>query len=286
MKIISKLIDFFKMDSTREMEAIQKQVEVPRYCTDMSWTQDSEQSIVANGTYDLKNFSKHESDTVKHVYNYVEKNYPKEYQAIGLANESYQIIYKPRYVLHEIIILKYQASSNPVDKFAVALAYATKGAYFRDKSLYYFESCIDDISPEFMSDFVSYMPLHTYSIISELYEQEHNYKQAIYYTNLQKKYGDPDNPFFENRIHMLNEKQNIQRTKRKLKISKKRAEFENDVTNAAKMFLETGELPIQKQANDQASSKSSSMTKYEVERYAVMCNAHLEHQEEMEQYKE
>ena len=53
-------------------------------------------------------------------------------------------------MLWEILIQLYEDSENPIDKFACALAYETKGALFREKALQKFEESIDYITPEFM----------------------------------------------------------------------------------------------------------------------------------------
>ena len=42
-------------------------------------------------------------------------------------------------MLWEILIQLYEDSENPIDKFACALAYETKGALFREKALQKFE---------------------------------------------------------------------------------------------------------------------------------------------------
>ena len=243
---VEKVLDIFKLSSTRELESEHRNLEPTIYIPDMNWEQDTNASITKDGIYDLKNFSKHESDTVKHYYDYVLNHYPIEYQAMGLANEGYGIKYKPRYIIHEIIIQKYQYSEKPYDKLAVAFAYVTKGGYFVDRALRYYEECMNNISIDIVGRFLSFMPLNTYSIISKLYEHEHKYEQAAYYTKLQKRYGDPNNSYFDNRITELLEKQRNWKPKRNMKMSTRQKEFEEDVIFATKMFLETGRLPSHK----------------------------------------
>lgn len=281
MKIITKFLDALRLEKE---DNVCPPTKAPKYVTDMSWEQDPNQSIVdSNGRYDFRNFSKHETDTIKHVLSVTKKKYPEQYQALGLANESYPIKYKPRYILHEIIILKYGSSLEAIDKFAVALAYSTKGAYFREKALEYFEASIDEIPPEIMSDFISYMPLHTYSIISGLYEQVRDFQEAIYYTKLQKEYGDPDNPYFDDRINKLLYKEKLNPAKRTLKMPQDRIELENSITKAAKDFLKAERLPSNKKPIKHKTQKS--MSRYDIERYAIMCNAYMEHQDEIEIYE-
>lgn len=211
---------------------------MPKYITEMEWEQDLNESVLKNEKYDLKNFSKHESDTIKHVLDVVKNKYPNEYYSLGLANESYTIKYKPRYVLYEIIILKYSKSNSFIDKFAVSLAYESKGAFYRKNAIAYFEESEHYITPSLMDDFVSYMPLHVYTMFSKLYEQEHDYEKAISLTKMAKKYGDPKNPYFDIHINELIEKKLKIPKKRKTSISQDQINFENEVTNAAQYFLQ------------------------------------------------
>lgn len=143
MTFIKQILDGLKLQSTKDKKVISM---TPKYMTDMEWVQDSNKSIVNNkGTYDLTKFSIHEADTVWHVLDVVSRKYPQEYQSLGIVNESYPIKYKARYVLFEIVILKYGQSDNPMDKFAVAMSYQSKGAHYRSIAIKYFEESINHL---------------------------------------------------------------------------------------------------------------------------------------------
>ncbi|MCT6798426.1 hypothetical protein [Blautia hydrogenotrophica] len=161
---------------------------------------------------------------------------------MGFANENEPIKYKPRYVLWEILIQLYEDSENPIDKFACALAYETKGALFREKALQKFEESIDYITPEFMQKFISYMPLNVYMKFSRLYESNHEYEKAILYTELGHKYGNKNNPNFNKRIRELQDKIKRNPKKRKYNPSQETLEFEKDIVNAAKYFIKVANL--------------------------------------------
>lgn len=209
-----------------------------KYFPDMNWTQDSSQSIItADGRYDLKHFSKHETETINHIIGVIKEKYPIEFRSMGFANESAPVKYKPRYVLWEILVQLYKDSDDPIDKFACALAYETKGALFRENALQKFEESINYITPEFTQQFTSYTPLCVYMEFSRLYESNHEYEKAIYYTELGQKYGENDNPNFDKRINDLIEKIKRNPKKRKYNPSKETLEFERDVENAAKYFI-------------------------------------------------
>lgn len=324
MGMFDKLLDKFKLESTREMEressqdnfvsyidnsckeefnhpieklnthnstGVGRKNHAPKYITDMTWSQDRDQSIcTSDGRYDLKKFSNHESATVNHILKVVKNKYPKQYQSMGLVNEAYMIKYKPRYVLFEIAIILYEKSENPIDKLAVSLAYESKGAYFRKNAIDYFESAEPYITPEFMQDFISYMPLKVYTTFADLYEGEHEYEKAIKYINIAKKYGDADNPHFDMHINKILEKQSKGLQKSIMKMSKKQQEFENDVTEAAKRFLgisskienvnpikpEKVEEPVQYHKKYQKDYNKDILL------YAARCEKHAQEQDYME----
>lgn len=214
-----------------------KDSKIPKYIADTSWEQDSSQSITINGIYDFTSFSQHEIDTIKHVLSTVKCKYPKEYQALGLANEAYVIKYKPRYILYEIIILKYKESSSFIDKFAVSLAYESKGAFFRQQSIRFFEESECHISSSLLKDFISYMPLRTYTIFSEIYEKEHDYDNAIYYAKIAQKYRNIESSFSKEKIKELYKKKENPPKRRKTKMTPDRIKLESEINSAAKLFL-------------------------------------------------
>lgn len=272
-------------------ESLLNDHDIPKYCTDMSWTQNSDLSITTeDGRYDLTRFSPHESDTIHHVLNVVKEKYPQEYQSIGLANESYGIKYKARYILFEAIIIKYADSDSFIDNFAVALAYESKGAYFRKQAIEYFEKSEPYISTDFMKDFVSYMPLHVYTMFAKLYEQEHDYDKAIYYTEKARCWSIAGNVYFNDKIKELLEKQSKNAPIRNMKMSERQKEFEKDVTAAANYFLgKSDSLPKRTEHTKEFVflEQKKPIREYhtDLERYAVMCNAYMERQDEMEEYK-
>ena len=216
---------------------------LPKYMTDMDWIQNSYESITTpDGRYDLKNFSKHEIETIDYVVGVIKEKYPLELRSMGFANESYSIIYKPRYVLWEMLVQLYRDSTSPIDKFACSLAYEAKGAMFRQRAIQKFEESIKYITPEFMQQFISYSPLCVYMKFSRLYESNHEYEKAIYYTQLGHRYGEKDNPNFDKRINELTEKMERAPKRRKYNPSQKSLDFEKDIENAAKYFIKRLDL--------------------------------------------
>lgn len=211
---------------------------LPKYTADTDWIQNSDQSITTpDGRYDLKHFSKHETETINHTVRVVKEKYPLELRSMGFANESALIKYKPRYILWEMLVQLYKDSTDPIDKFACALAYEAKGAIYREDALQKFEDSINYITPEFMQLFTSYTPLCVYMKFSRLYERNHEYEKAIYYTKQGQKYGEKYNPNFDKRIAELIEKIKRNPKKRKYNPSKGTLEFEKYIENATKHFI-------------------------------------------------
>lgn len=282
MSFFDKILEKFKLKSTYQMEYQQK-IHPPKYLTEY-YEQDSNQSITTGASYDFTRFSAHEAHIVKQVWNTVKQKYPPEYQSIGLANESYCIKYKPRYILFEIIICLYSKSDNPIDMFAVSLAYASKGAVFRKQALEYFEKSEDYIDSDLLDEFISCLPLHIYLMFSDLYEKEHLYEDAIRYTKLAKRFGEPSNSSFDTRIDMLKRKllNSPRKVNRKVPDSKKKMEI--NITKAATFFIENNYLPSN--MNNIQKTIQKPVRKMTATEYAIMCNAYLDHEDEMEQYKD
>lgn len=201
------------------------------------YNQDPTKSVVdENRRYDLKRFSKQEYDIIRSVLSSVERRYHPSLRSMGLANEAYPITYKARYVLFDIIIVRYEKSTVPIDRLAVALAYESKGAYFRNEAISYLESCIKDIAKSELGRFQSYMPYSLYLKISQLYEKEHDYKKAITYTKKARASKGASKEYCTERIAALEKK--LEKPPRIVKRKKPDYydAFEADVRRAAIAF--------------------------------------------------
>ena len=159
----------------------------PYYPTYIS--QNSNDSIVSeNGIYDFKKISHQEEQVIFSVLNTVKRNFSPDYYSIGLVLESYGIVYKPRYILFELIVQKYKQSSEPIDRFAVGIAYSNKGAVYRKSAIEYIENSINDIPSDCFSLISNVYPLWgLYNLMSELCEKELLFEKAIEYAILSIK---------------------------------------------------------------------------------------------------
>lgn len=145
--------------------------------------QHSDDSIInAAGLYDMQNISLSERAVVLQVLANVKRKYPKKYRTIGLYNESYPVLYKPRYLLFEILIQKYEKSEHTIEQFAVALAYTTKGANGRAKAIEHLELAMPKITDKDLQHISRYILLWAaFNDFSVLYEKEGYYDLALTY---------------------------------------------------------------------------------------------------------
>lgn len=196
--------------------------------------QTSEESLLTeDGRYDLTRFSPHEDKTIRQVINAANRNYTSVYRAMGLANESYPIIYKPRYVLFDVIVIAYGQSESPLDQMAVSFAYIQKGARYRPDAIRYFEMAIEKVPLYELNRFASVSVLSMLSQIAETYEREHDYKSAIkwYKVLIKKRAGNTD--YFKNKVSQLEEKDKNWKPLRRRKPSDSDLEFDEQVYRAA-----------------------------------------------------
>ncbi|MCD8372049.1 MAG: hypothetical protein LUD27_01965 [Clostridia bacterium] len=204
--------------------------------------QDSSQSILINGQYDLAHFSVHEYKVIRQAAINSGCKYDSCTGSLKLMNTAYPIVYKPRYVLLEMIVQLYGNSAQQNDILAVALAYAYKGAAFRVPAIERFELYLKKTGkmpletglPNFM---ILSEPLFS-NKISELYEKEHIYEKALFYTqNAYKficKHFKGDWPFYTNRIAALEEL--IENPKKKRK-DRRDEKFERQITEATTKII-------------------------------------------------
>ena len=207
------------------------------------YEQNSSQSIIAaNYKYDLTRFSQHEADVVRKVLSIVKTKYPAEFQSLGLVNEAYVIKYKPRYVLFEIAVTKYRNSASAFDKFAVAYAFANKGADFRLAAIGAFEEAIGKIPFTVLDKFASLDFTFTCNMFSKLYEQEWEFDNAIFWLKKAIRRGGLNSKYFAERINKIKKRKidviRNNKHKRNRRISIENEKFEHDVHAAALRFIQ------------------------------------------------
>ena len=114
------------------------------------------------------------------------------------------------------------------------------------------------------------------------------YERAIYFTKLAKRFGEPSNPFFDDRILSLKEHALHDFPKPNRRMSNRQKQFEENVTKAATYFIMNKNLPTEMNTTAHTfkprPKAKPSLSPTQLNEYAIMCNAALDHEEEMRQY--
>ena len=151
------------------------------------FSQDSSRSLrTADGEYDFEHFSDHEIEVIVSVIRTAKScKYASELKGIGLANEAYSIVYKPHYILDEIIIQKYKDSDSPFDLLAVGEAYNNQGARAYREALEYLLRYDREATQEQKDTAQEYLMVArepSFSIqIALLYEKVGDFQNALAY---------------------------------------------------------------------------------------------------------
>lgn len=154
-----------------------------------AYPQNSRNSIITpNGQYDFERFSNSEIKTITDVILNSIKKYPPKYRGIGLSVESYPVMYKARYILHEAIIVEFSNSIAALNQLAVGLAYNTKGYYFYPNSVKCLSSSIDLIQQNDWDKLQkSFMKWKVYSDLAEMCLSLGKLTDALNYAELSRK---------------------------------------------------------------------------------------------------
>lgn len=205
------------------------------YPDDISSLQDPSKSVVNGSRYDMSRFSKHETKIIEMVLSAADRKYKGDYSAIGLANECYPIVYKPRYIVFETLIQRYCFSEKALDKIAVSFAYWSKGAKYFEKAAKLFEDAKDKVDWIKIHEFSSMCRL--LSQFSDMYESIHEYDKAIECIRLSSKYENTPKDYVKKRIALLEEKKNNFKPYKPRKMTQDQCEFESLVSYAASKYV-------------------------------------------------
>lgn len=148
--------------------------------------------IVTGGYYDFARFSLQEATRIKNVLDSVKRNYPPEYYTVGLAENSFGVLYKPRSVLNAIVTRLYHDSTIPLDCLSTALAYSTRGAAFRKQSIEHFERAYPYMDSHLLGLFRIISPETIYFTFAKQYEKEHEYQTAFTLLTFGCMYLEPE----------------------------------------------------------------------------------------------
>lgn len=145
--------------------------------------------LTSDGRYDPSRLTADEHDTILAVLHRTDEKYAPRFRAIGLTVESQPILYKARYILHDIIILRHSESETPLDRLAVGLAYSTKGAYYRPQAIAYLTDALPQIKRKEFQLLSKSFPLWSiYDKLADLCEGEALLDDALKYSKLAADY--------------------------------------------------------------------------------------------------
>lgn len=228
------------------------------------YSQDPAQSITdEKGRYDFSHFSAHEAGIIRAVLRDVITSYPQKYHSLYLAANSESIKYKARPVLFDCVTIISTGVSQPGDCLARARAYTSKGYYYVEQALYWYEQYFAKTDEGVMSELpLIYYPRFLYTSVAKLYEEMGYYEKALQYVDLMQYHrGIPIPPDWEDiktessiameeRTRSMDQKmeedwKNKLCTKMERFTSKppskqmgeKRKNLENDIHKAANFFL-------------------------------------------------
>lgn len=160
-----------------------------------------------DGLYDFNNLSASEINTVVNILTVTFSNkYPKDFRSVGMLNECYTVMYKARYITMELIIEIFAESKSPYDSLAVAEAYRSKGAAFREQAILKYEDYLQNATclqkEKISTTFALFDNRLLYHNLSELYEKEHNPYRALKYAETAESYNREHLPLYP--LHVAN----------------------------------------------------------------------------------
>lgn len=108
--------------------------------------------------------------------------FPQKQQGIALAFFSESVVYKPRYIVNQIIVEFTKDSDNPLDIAAAFISFSRGGSNHRKNAIEMFELIPKHISfplSPFNNNFSMYSWSRLYLIAAEIYEKEHLFEKAL-----------------------------------------------------------------------------------------------------------
>lgn len=154
-----------------------------------TYAQSDSTVLNADGRYDMTKFTAEEHNTILAVLQRTDEKYPAQYRAVGLAIEARPIMYKAKYVLNDIIVLRHESSAAPLDQLAVGLAYSTKGAYYRPQAIRYLSTALPNIGNKDIHLLSAEFPLWSiYDRLADLCESEAHLEDALRYSKMAERH--------------------------------------------------------------------------------------------------
>ena len=135
------------------------------------------------GEYNFKCITEEENQEIIAILKATIDEFQEPYIGIGLAFKSEAAVYKPRYILNQIIIEYCSNSYNKFDILAKAIAFSRKSAKYRSLALSEFEKYFSSHEIAEMpqkNGLPIYSEYRLFCVMAELYEKEYQFESALY----------------------------------------------------------------------------------------------------------
>lgn len=140
-------------------------------------------STYPDGGYCFTCITPEENEEIVSILDKADK-LPPDQQGVALAFYSESTIYKPHYIIDQIIIEFVNGSTYPLDRLAEFIAYSRKGSAFRQNAINSFEEYekvkINVEMPSVNSCITAYSSARLYLMAAEIYEKEYQFEKALH----------------------------------------------------------------------------------------------------------
>ena len=130
-------------------------------------------TVLPNGGYNFACVTPEENDTIISLLSQANE-FPYAQRGIALAFLSENTVYKPRYIVNQILIEYGAQTDGKLDKAAEVIAYSRNGSAYREKAIKTFEQL--DASMTFPPS-VSGLEMYSWSRL--YYEKEYQFENAL-----------------------------------------------------------------------------------------------------------
>lgn len=130
-----------------------------------------------NGYYQFDTIDKDEQNLIMQI---IKKSNKADIKSLEFYSLSNSIIYKCRYILFELMVIKYKDSPLLYDQLVTGLAYKEKGAFYRPAAIEHIQNYVDKANNEDWFRVNQFIPKSSVLLIlSELYEKEYDFTSAL-----------------------------------------------------------------------------------------------------------
>lgn len=137
-------------------------------------------NVSVNKTNEYYQFDTINEDEQNLIMKIIKMSNKADIKSLEFYSLSNNVIYKCRYILFELMVLKYKDSPLLYDQLVTGLAYKEKGAFYRPAAIEYIQNYVDKANNEDWFRVNQLIPKSSILLIlSELYEKEYDFTSAL-----------------------------------------------------------------------------------------------------------